>query len=121
MNNTPSGNPGSGDPRMYAHSKDADANSGERRANSPASAGSSVAHVADKAMDAARGVYQQVKDGADAMTQQTTEALSQGLDTGTRYVREGGARVSGQVRQHPTEALLIAGVVGLLLGLALAR
>ena len=116
--NSPAGS-ASQDSRIHTHSKDADASVGEHRNES--STLSALSWVAENAEDSAKGVYEQVKNTTDAMTKQTAEAVSGGIDAGARYVKEGSAQASEQIRKYPSEALLVAGLVGLLLGVILAR
>ena len=107
------------DNKLHMHSKDA-----EIRADAPQhnpAAESCSSSVAEAGPDAAKALYDQVKDSAIAATKQASDAVSGGLETGSRYLRDGGTQAAEQVRMHPTETLLVAGAIGLIVGMILAR
>jgi ElaB/YqjD/DUF883 family membrane-anchored ribosome-binding protein len=121
MSNTPMSpnKPDASTVKMQTHSKDADPSALHR---SPASATNDhddglvdqVASVARTAVDQAR-----VKAGDVAGT--VTGAIADGVESGRKLASDGGDRIVDHIRGRPTEALLIAGFIGVVLGLALAR
>ncbi len=101
------------DSRVQTHSKDAGPEA-EPRSSASSSDKTSIA-------DGARDLVDQARDGAASIAAKTSNLASDGVDAVTGYAKDSGKQITEQIRQRPTEALLIAGFVGLVLGIALAR
>jgi ElaB/YqjD/DUF883 family membrane-anchored ribosome-binding protein len=80
--------------------------------------------VADKAHETAdylRHKAQDLSTHAQELGAQTREAVSEYYEHGRESLRELNHTLEGQIRTHPIEALLVAGGIGLILGLLWRR
>jgi ElaB/YqjD/DUF883 family membrane-anchored ribosome-binding protein len=69
----------------------------------------------------ARSLGDELAGDASEMKQRIQDRARELADHGKEAVREMGAKVRGQVRDRPLTSLVVAGGIGLLLGLLLGR